>query len=72
MISCTKEEKVELSIYNLVDVANAWWKVTREILQQELGEFTPILWVRLKEVFYERFFPLSTREAKAKEFTDMK
>ncbi|XP_042950153.1 uncharacterized protein LOC122282266 [Carya illinoinensis] len=72
VISCTEEQKVEIAAYNLADVANGWWKATRGFIQQELGEATPISWNKFKEAFNDWFFPVSIREAKAREFADLK
>ncbi|XP_042939461.1 uncharacterized protein LOC122274490 [Carya illinoinensis] len=72
VISCTEEQKVEFAAYNLADVANGWWKATRGFIQQELGEATPISWNKFKEAFNDRFFPVSIREAKAREFANLK
>lgn len=72
VVSCAEKEKVEFVAYKLLKVANAWWKATREFLQQDLGESTHIMWVRFMEVFFKRLFPLFVREAKAREFIKLK
>ncbi|XP_035547394.1 uncharacterized protein LOC118348922 [Juglans regia] len=72
VIPCTKKQKVEFAVYNLADVANGWWKATRGLLQQELGQTALIMWNKFKEVFNDRFFPLSVREAKTREFANLK
>ncbi|KAF5468665.1 hypothetical protein F2P56_012804 [Juglans regia] len=56
---CTNDQKVNYASYNLTDLANNWWKSTRVLLQNELGEGIPITWERFKDVFLDRFFPQS-------------
>ncbi|KAF5454703.1 hypothetical protein F2P56_024349 [Juglans regia] len=72
VVACTEEQKVESAVYNLADVANGLWRATHGLIQQELGESTPISWSKFKEVFNNRFFPLSIRETKARKFADLK
>ncbi|XP_040996074.1 uncharacterized protein LOC121242247 [Juglans microcarpa x Juglans regia] len=68
---CTDDQKVIYAAYNLIDLANNWWKSTRTLLQNELGEGVPITWERFKEVFLDRFFPQSLRESRARQFIDL-
>ncbi|KAF5447672.1 hypothetical protein F2P56_033204 [Juglans regia] len=71
-IDCTEEQMVEFATYNLADVADVWWIYTRKLIKQELGEETPITWTRFKQVFRDQFFPEVFREAKAREFADLR
>ncbi|KAF5447674.1 hypothetical protein F2P56_033206 [Juglans regia] len=71
-IDCTEEQMVEFAMYNLADVADVWWVSTRKLIKQELGEETPITWTRFKQVFRDQFFPEVFREAKAREFADLR
>ncbi|XP_042956228.1 uncharacterized protein LOC122292086 [Carya illinoinensis] len=71
-INCTEEQMVEFATYNLADVADVWWIYTRKLIKQELGEESPITWTRFKQVFRDQFFPEVFREAKAREFADLR
>lgn len=33
VVSRTKQQKVEFTTYNLLDMANGWWKFTRGLIQ---------------------------------------
>lgn len=47
------------------NLADEWWTVARDLLQQELGEGVPIFWERFKKAFLDRFFPQAIREAES-------
>jgi len=62
-------ERVELAAYQLKGVARLWfdlWRKTR-------GEGAPVLsWAMFEEAFLGRFFPRELREAKVREFLNLK
>ena len=64
-----EEEKAELAVYQLKDVAQVWYKMW--VGGRAPGE-VPITWDILKIAFLERFFPRERREDKVKEFIKLR
>ncbi|XP_059455138.1 uncharacterized protein LOC132185376 [Corylus avellana] len=69
VMNCTEEQRVKYATFYLTEGAERWWTAQKEHLQQRLGAIIP--WMDFKEAFLERFFPQTTRQAKAQEFTDL-
>ncbi|XP_069145573.1 uncharacterized protein [Solanum lycopersicum] len=68
-IGVNEEEKVELNVYMLKDVAQVWYKMWVD--SRALGE-VPITWDILKTAFMERFFHREQREDKVEEFINIR
>ncbi|XP_015072602.1 uncharacterized protein LOC107016730 [Solanum pennellii] len=68
-MGATDIEKVELSSYQLKDVAQTWCKMWQN--SRVLGG-VPGTWELFKTTFLERFFPREIKEAKAEEFINLK
>src|SRR5688572_5444607 len=62
-------EKAELAAYQLKGIAQIWytqWKASR------LGDDGPITWGEFKRAFLDHYFPMELREAKMREFLNLK
>ena len=62
-------EKEKLASYQLKDVAQTWFKMWQ--VSQVLGG-VPVTWELFKTAFLAIFFPMEIREAKVKEFINLK
>ena len=68
-MGATDTDKAELASYQLKDVAQTWCKMWQD--NRVLGGVSVTLEI-FKRVFLERFFPREMREAKVKEFINLK
>jgi hypothetical protein len=71
VMNCTEEQRVKYATFYLTAGAERWWMAQKEHLQKRLGAEVTIPWKNFKDVFLERFFPQTIRQAKAQEFTDL-
>ncbi|KAF7147139.1 hypothetical protein RHSIM_Rhsim03G0184300 [Rhododendron simsii] len=62
---CPEMHKVVLATYNFEGEAYRWW-----LTQQEREP--NMTWIRFKEVFYEKYFPETLKDAKVNEFINWK
>ncbi|XP_058185864.1 uncharacterized protein LOC131303091 [Rhododendron vialii] len=62
---CLETHKVVLATYNFDGEAYRWW-----LTQQEREP--NMTWTRFKEVFYEKYFPQTLKDAKVNEFINWK
>ena len=68
IIGLTFEEKVELAAYQLKGVAQIWFEQWKELREGD----TPATWDEFKSAFLDHLFPLELREAKMREFMNLK
>src|SRR5688572_21478277 len=69
IMGVTTSEKAELAAYQLKGISQVWhdqWKETRGI------EDGPVTWEDFKMAFLDHYFPLELREAKMREFLNLK
>ncbi|XP_047268190.1 uncharacterized protein LOC124898596 [Capsicum annuum] len=69
VIHVDQVEGVELAVYQLKDVANQWYNEWEDAKGESVD---PTIWTEFMEAFLDRFFPLKLKEAKAKEFMNLK
>ncbi|KAF5458598.1 hypothetical protein F2P56_022619 [Juglans regia] len=69
IINCMDEQKVLFSAFKLTGEAKRWWISERTIREVEGTEI--VRWLHFKQIFLERFFPMSIRDDKALEFTNL-
>ncbi|XP_028079455.1 uncharacterized protein LOC114281212 [Camellia sinensis] len=62
---CTKAQKVQIATFTLEDEAQRWWMLTRTVQQGLTRD-------RFLELFYDKYFPQSTRDKKVTEFETLK
>ncbi|XP_057982261.1 uncharacterized protein LOC131167476 [Malania oleifera] len=67
MLACTDKQKVAFSSFKLTGEAKRWWRLARLIKEQRLDPVS-VSWSQFKELFFERYFPVIVRSAKAAEF----
>ena len=65
VLPCFEQQKVAFTTYMLEADTKFWWVGTRRLLEHAQ---TPITWEVFKNVFYEKYFPASVRNAKELEF----
>jgi hypothetical protein len=71
LVSCTEEQKVEYTAYQLSGEARHWWTAKKVLLIQELGSEEAISWPRFQKEFLQQYFPKILKDAKAREFMDL-
>ncbi|XP_035549700.1 uncharacterized protein K02A2.6-like, partial [Juglans regia] len=57
--------------YMLQGEAAYWWETKRSLLEMELGSLAAVSWQRFKKEFDDRYFPVSVRRQKAREFNNL-
>ena len=65
----SEEHSVELAVYRLKDLAYDWvfaWRKRRD------KGVVPTTWQEFQDVFLDKYFPLEIREAKVKEFMNLR
>ncbi|XP_057953799.1 uncharacterized protein LOC131148080 [Malania oleifera] len=67
VLSCTEAQKVLYATFKLTWEAERWWQVVK-LLEEQRVVPTDMTWSRFKELFYDRYFPATTRATKAEEF----
>ncbi|XP_057975251.1 uncharacterized protein LOC131162661 [Malania oleifera] len=67
VLSCTDAQKVLFATFKLTGEAERWWQAIK-LLEEQWAVPTNMIWSRFKELFYDRYFPATTRAAKAEEF----
>ncbi|XP_028085586.1 uncharacterized protein LOC114286610 [Camellia sinensis] len=62
---CTEAQKVQLAAFTLEDEARRWWMLTRTVHQGLTRD-------KFLELFYDKYFPQSTRDKKVAEFETLR
>ncbi|XP_035545519.1 uncharacterized protein LOC118348279 [Juglans regia] len=68
---CTEAQMVLYASYMLQGEAANWWETKRPLLEMELGSLAAVSWQRFKKEFDDRYFPISVRRQKAREFNNL-
>ncbi|XP_057961589.1 uncharacterized protein LOC131168476 [Malania oleifera] len=70
VLNCTEKQKVTFATFKLAGEAERWWG---SVKQMEEHRPIPIVltWARFKELFFERYFPATMRNAKMEEFMNL-
>ncbi|PON45789.1 hypothetical protein PanWU01x14_256640, partial [Parasponia andersonii] len=68
LLTCTDQQRVECAIFMMKGEAAHWWEMTDHIHNTQAN---PIRWNRFKEIFFEKYFPYSMRQAKEIEFINL-
>ncbi|XP_040998126.1 uncharacterized protein LOC121244157 [Juglans microcarpa x Juglans regia] len=69
VLNCTDRRKVLYSTFKLTGEAKRWWISERTI--READGRGVVSWPHFKQIFFDRFFPRSIRDARAKGFADL-
>ncbi|XP_057953763.1 uncharacterized protein LOC131148035 [Malania oleifera] len=70
VLHCTDEQRVLYATFRLTGEANLWWFSVRLLEEQWLSQMA-LTWERFKEIFFDRYFPASVRDAKMEEFLNL-
>ncbi|XP_057981257.1 uncharacterized protein LOC131166698 [Malania oleifera] len=70
VLHCTDKKKVLYATFQLAGKAERWWMVV-SILEEQRANPLGMTWSCFKEVFFERYFPATTCDAKADEFSSL-
>ncbi|XP_057982315.1 uncharacterized protein LOC131167528 [Malania oleifera] len=70
VLDCTDEQKVHCATFKMIGDAKRWWLSAKLLEEQTLVKIA-LTWERFKELFFDRHFPLSIREEKIEEFTNL-
>ncbi|XP_035542910.1 uncharacterized protein LOC118345683 [Juglans regia] len=68
---CTEVQMVLYASYMLQGEAAYWWETKRSLLEMEFGSLAAVSWQRFKKEFDDRYFPVSVRRQKAREFNNL-
>ncbi|XP_073130859.1 uncharacterized protein [Henckelia pumila] len=63
----TDADRVRCAIFMFRDDARVWWQGARSAM-----DMTTLTWNRFKDMFYEKYFTVSTRTKLAKEFLELR
>ncbi|KAF5458851.1 hypothetical protein F2P56_022851 [Juglans regia] len=69
ILNCTDKQKVLYSTFKLTGEAKRWWISERTI--READGRGVVSWLHFKQIFFDRFFPTSIRDTRAKDFADL-
>ncbi|XP_057982211.1 uncharacterized protein LOC131167423 [Malania oleifera] len=70
VLGYTKEQKVRYATFKMAGDAKRWWLFVKMLEEQRLVKIA-LTWERFKELFFNRYFPLSIREENIEEFTNL-
>jgi hypothetical protein len=65
VLKCAEEEKVNYATYMLQGDAYDWWRMEEDKHNHDPEPYT---WEMFKSSFYEKYFPISVRRQKEREF----
>ncbi|XP_057969489.1 uncharacterized protein LOC131158639 [Malania oleifera] len=70
ILCCTDEQRILYATFILRGEAKLWWSIIR-LLEEQRPVTVALTWGRLKEIFFNRYFPSSLRDAKMEEFLNL-
>ncbi|XP_057953813.1 uncharacterized protein LOC131148096 [Malania oleifera] len=70
VLHCTDEQKVLYAAFKLTGEAERWWLAVNLLEQQRLVSIS-LTWDHFKEIFDDRYFCTSVRDAKVEEFLNL-
>ncbi|XP_057975226.1 uncharacterized protein LOC131162634 [Malania oleifera] len=68
VLHCTDRQRVLYATFQMFGEAGHWWTIVNLLEKQRAG-VSEMSWNRFKEVFFERYFSTSARDAKMDEFS---
>ncbi|XP_057962318.1 uncharacterized protein LOC131153886 [Malania oleifera] len=71
MLQCIEERRVLFATYKLIGEVKRW-STKVKLLEQLRSVPIEMTWDRFKEIFFNIYFPASSREAKVEEFQNLK
>ncbi|XP_057975375.1 uncharacterized protein LOC131162793 [Malania oleifera] len=70
VLHCTDEQRVQYTTFKLIGEGKRWWRAVKLVEDQRSGP-SVTTWSYFREIFSDRYFPASTKEAKSKEFLNL-
>ncbi|XP_057965289.1 uncharacterized protein LOC131155858 [Malania oleifera] len=70
VLGCRDKQKFLYATFKMTGDARQWWLSVKLLKEWRLVKIA-LTWDRFKELFFDRYFPLSTREKKIQEFTNL-
>ncbi|XP_057972649.1 uncharacterized protein LOC131160781 [Malania oleifera] len=70
VLHCANDQRVMYATYELTSEAERWWTIMKFLEEQRLVP-TITTWSRFKEIFFDRYFPTTIREANIVEFLNL-
>ncbi|XP_057951019.1 uncharacterized protein LOC131145858 [Malania oleifera] len=70
ILDCTNKQKVRYTAFKMTKNAKRWWLSVKLLEEQRLVKIAQTC-EQFKELFFDRYFPLSIREEKIEEFTNL-
>ncbi|XP_057981297.1 uncharacterized protein LOC131166739 [Malania oleifera] len=70
VLNCTEEQKVLFATFKLTREAKQWWHAVK-LLEEQQAVPIVMTWGHFKQVFYDRYFPATTRNVKADKFFNL-
>ncbi|XP_057962173.1 uncharacterized protein LOC131153747 [Malania oleifera] len=70
VLNCTEDEKVLFATFKLAREVERWW-LAMKLLEEQRAVPIEMSWGCFKQVFYDRYFRATTRNAKAEEFFNL-
>ncbi|XP_057954074.1 uncharacterized protein LOC131148380 [Malania oleifera] len=67
VLNYTEQQKVFFTTFKLAREAERWWHAMK-LLEEQRAVPIAMTWDHFKQVFYDRYFPTTIRNAKAEEF----
>ncbi|XP_057950938.1 uncharacterized protein LOC131145766 [Malania oleifera] len=64
------EQWVLYASYKLTDEAKRWWVATK-LLEEQRPMPMDMTWSKFREIFFDRYFPATVKEAKVQEFLSL-
>ncbi|XP_057953779.1 uncharacterized protein LOC131148057 [Malania oleifera] len=67
VLNCSEEQKILFATFKLGGEAEQWWHAMKLLEEQQVVPKV-MTWDHFKQVFYDQYFPATTRNLKAKKF----
>ncbi|XP_057975456.1 uncharacterized protein LOC131162869 [Malania oleifera] len=69
-LNCTERHKVAFTMFKLSGEVKRWWK-SMKMLEEHRPIPVALSWTRFRELFFERYFQTTIRNAKIEEFISL-
>ncbi|XP_057953862.1 uncharacterized protein LOC131148141 [Malania oleifera] len=70
VLNCTEDQKVLFATFKLTREVERWWQAVK-LLEKQGAIPIAMTWGHFKQIFYDRYFPTTTKNAKAEEFFNL-
>ncbi|XP_057953808.1 uncharacterized protein LOC131148089 [Malania oleifera] len=70
LLRCTDEQKVLYATFKLTEEVERWWLAVK-LLEEQRSVPTMLTWEHFREIFFDRYFPNTSRDVKVEEFLNL-